>query len=327
MDLRELDDRRPAREGTLMYQRIIVPLDGSALAERALPLAEGLARLTGAPLHLVRVIDPTERGAPRDPDLRAYQIWLEDERIAARNDLERVETASLARQQRVTVEYRFGPAAREILATVRPDDLIVMATHGRGGPARWYLGSVAEEVARQTTVPVLLVRAGHAEAGPAAIRRLVVPLDGSPLAEEAVPTALALAQRLHAPVHLLTVIDTATALPLTLAAATVSAERFAETVAQLFAEAEALLAAPRDRLEAEGVATSTAVLHGSPGPAIVEVVQPGDLIVMTSHGRGGIQRWLLGSVAETLIRQAPVPVLLVRTPPPTPAHPASGAVD
>ena len=146
-----------------MYRRIIVPLDGSALAEQALPQAEGLARLTGAPLHLVRVIDPAGPGTlgtvVLHTDALSMQLLLEEERIAAREYLERIEQDVRDRQHAVTVEYRQGPAAQELLAITQPGDLLVMATHGRGGLTRWFLGSVAEAIVRRASIPVLLVRA------------------------------------------------------------------------------------------------------------------------------------------------------------------------
>jgi nucleotide-binding universal stress UspA family protein len=145
------------------YRRMVVPLDGSALAERALPHAEALVGLTGAPLHLVRVVDPTHLGTPvgalLQTDALAWQLLLEDERIAARDYLERIERNLHDRLSVVTVEYRHGPAAQELVAAAQSGDLLIMTTHGRGGVARWFLGSVAEAVVRHATVPVLLVRA------------------------------------------------------------------------------------------------------------------------------------------------------------------------
>ena len=311
-----------------MFERILVPLDGSEAAEEALPLAEAWAHRTGAPLHLVRVIDPAGLGplgtVMLHTDALAMQLLLEEERIAARAYLERVEQEVRDRQHAVTVEYRQGPAAQELLAITQPGDLLVMATHGRGGLARWFLGSVAETVVRRATVPVCLVRASDIAPRPFAIDRLVVPLDGSPLAEEALPTALSLAKRLQTPIHLITVIDVSGGAPMELAAAAVSARRFEETVTRHFTDAQALLAQPHERLQEEGVVTSVEVRHGVPGAAIVDAVLPGDFIVMTSHGRTGPPRWFLGSVAEAVIRHASVPVLLVRT---TPSAPASSAGD
>ena len=159
-----VDGQLPAEaRGASVYRRIVVPLDGSELAEQALPQAEALAHLTGAPLHLVKVIDPTGQGTLRTvlfhTDALAFQLLLEEERSAARDYLERIERDVRDRQHTVSVEYRQGPAADELLAIMQPGDLLVMATHGRGGLARWFLGSVAEAVVRRASVPVLLVRA------------------------------------------------------------------------------------------------------------------------------------------------------------------------
>jgi nucleotide-binding universal stress UspA family protein len=153
----------PESSDALVYRRIVVPLDGSELAEQALPHAEALARLTGAPLHLVRVIDPTHLGTPLgtllSTDAVALELLLEEERIAAREYLGRIEGDLRDRRHAVTVEYRPGRAADELLAAAQPGDLLVMATHGRSGLGRWFLGSVAEAVIHRSSVPVLLVRA------------------------------------------------------------------------------------------------------------------------------------------------------------------------
>lgn len=145
-----------------MYRRIVVPFDGSEPAERALPEVEGLARLTGAPVHLLRVIDAAALnrfagfGAV---EYTAVTQTLEDERIVAREQIERAERRLAERGVTVTTELRHGGAAREIVAAVGPGDLLVMASHGRGGVARWFLGSVTEEVTRRAPVSVLVVRA------------------------------------------------------------------------------------------------------------------------------------------------------------------------
>ena len=146
-----------------MYQRIVVPLDGSELAERALPKAEELARLAGAPLHLVRVVDVARLGRyglyGLAIEASALELALEDERNAAQDYLERKQRELSERGVSVTVELREGVVTRELLLLMRPGDVVVMASHGRGGLARWFLGSVAEEIVRRSTVPVLLVRA------------------------------------------------------------------------------------------------------------------------------------------------------------------------
>jgi nucleotide-binding universal stress UspA family protein len=147
-----------------MYQRILVPLDGSKLAERVLATAEEFARLMQASLLLVRVVDPTQTAMDGD-DLNGLALGRDaptllrtDAETAAQAYLERMVKRASEQGLSARSELRYGIAAREIVATTQPGDLIVMSTHGRGGMARWFMGSVAEEVARRSTVPVLLVR-------------------------------------------------------------------------------------------------------------------------------------------------------------------------
>ncbi len=164
-----------------MYRRIVVPLDGSELAERALPEAEKLAGLSGAPLHLIRVVDVAAlhrlAGYGAAIEYAAMVQVLEDEQVAARDYLERMERELAGRGLPVTTELRHGMAARELAAATATGDVVVMATHGRGGMARWFLGSVAEEVARRSPVPVLLVRAAPEVTAPGAGERGVVKED------------------------------------------------------------------------------------------------------------------------------------------------------
>lgn len=153
-----------------MYNRIVVPLDGSATAEEALAPAIEFARLTGATLHLVRVVDTTWLsrygivGLPVAAE-SASEI-LEADREDARSYLATMRTRIAATGIPATVEQREGRAADEIRAAVRPGDLLAIATHGRSGIARAALGSVAEDVARHMETPVLLCRA-HAKPTPA----------------------------------------------------------------------------------------------------------------------------------------------------------------
>lgn len=155
-----------------VYARILVPLDGSKLAERALPVAEELAKLMSAPLHLLRVIDPAQF------DLAVYGSYKSalaqstsspfptDEGDAAHAYLERVQARKIEQGLATSSEVKYGVAAQEIMAVAQPGDLIVIGTHGRSGLARWFLGSVAEAVVRRATVPVLVVPVqgvGHRE--------------------------------------------------------------------------------------------------------------------------------------------------------------------
>ena len=155
-----------------MYRRILVPLDGSALAERALPEAEELARLAGASMHLIRVVDLAHvaryGSVGLSMEVAAFELLLADEEIAARGYLERTAHDLQRRGLSATAEVRRGHAASEIVGAATGGDVIVMATHGRGGVTRWFLGSVAEAVVRRSPVPVLLVRGGLPADPPAA---------------------------------------------------------------------------------------------------------------------------------------------------------------
>jgi nucleotide-binding universal stress UspA family protein len=152
----------------IMYTRIVVPLDGSDLAEQALATAEDLARTTGGSMHLIRVVDfPSSSftyvyGSMIESQAIAMQ--LEDERALADSYLQEVARSIESRGIHVTTETRHGVAIQELIDAMQPGDLFVVASHGRSGVARWFLGSVAEEIMRRATVPVLLVRAQSASA-------------------------------------------------------------------------------------------------------------------------------------------------------------------
>ena len=147
-----------------MFARIVVPLDGSELAERALPPAEEMARRFGAPLHLIRVADVTRvRFGANEAALEYAALGgeLTEDEAEARTYLEQSRERLVAAgvPTPVSAEVRRGLADRELLAAIRPGDLIVMVTHGRGGLGRLLIGSVAEPVMRHATVPILLIRA------------------------------------------------------------------------------------------------------------------------------------------------------------------------
>lgn len=148
-----------------MFERIVVALDGSELAEGALSVAAELAGRLGAPLHLVRVADTTWlRFGANEAALEYAALGgeLNEEEQQARAYLEGVRTRLAERGAAVTAEVRRGFAGRELVAVAKPTDLLVMASHGRTGPARLLLGSVAEEVTRRAAAPVLLVRSRSA---------------------------------------------------------------------------------------------------------------------------------------------------------------------
>ena len=304
---------------------VLAPIDGSELALRAMPWAAKLAGPGGA-VVLLRVVPPQPAyaesllalaGQGEEGVARIQAAWD----ATANADLD--EAANALTDTGVTVEREVaaGEADEEISAAAarHKAGFIAMASHGRGAIGRAIFGSVADRVTRETTVPTLVLRA-PSEDGPAeaTIARIVVPLDGSALAERALPVATALAKQLHVPVHVVRVIDPATTLPVTPGVFEPTPMVTADFAEQIWQEAEAEATATVSdaikKLQAEGIAASGGIINGSPFFAISEATQPGDLLVLTSHGRGGVRRWLLGSVAEKLVREAPAPVLLVPAP-------------
>jgi nucleotide-binding universal stress UspA family protein len=304
-----------AGEGGAMVKTILVPLDGSALAERALPYATALARRAGAHVVLVRaILAHTLPGA--DPT---------DAQVALRKRAE-AEIDATAEQVRLAgvdaethVYYDEATAAILDAVQARQADLIVMASHGRTGLGRWIYGSVAERVLRRAPVPVLVVPGAVSGAWPAdRSPRLLVPLDGSAVAEAALAPARALAAELGSEVLLLRVVEP----PAPLAAP--------DYLAASGYDASAELAAAESYLKQVATDWRTAGLHpeivtavGYP-PTLIPIIaheKGADLVVMATHGRSGVARLVLGSVATAVLQRSSVPVLLAG-----PARPTTEAV-
>ncbi len=296
---------------------ILVPLDGSPEAERALPFAETVMDPHGeiVLLRVARSIDAFAEPWPgrqlSDDDLRAIA-----EEVARRSLLAVAERLRRT-VPRVRIMVVFGDPADEIIRVAEAEqvEMIVMTTHGHGAAGRAVFGSVADRVARYGSRPTMLVRATVPLVLP---DRIVIPLDGSALAEQALPMAKILSKRRGWPVHLVRVVDLDEIvreiwqdrhgdlyrLP--------KDEAYEEARKRCEARAAAYLAEHAERLRQEGVQADLAVATGTPAFVLLELVKPGDLVVMTSHGYGGLRRWLIGSVAEKLIREAQSPVLIVR---------------
>jgi len=289
---------------------ILVPLDGSPLSEAALPYAEALARAETAPLRLISVVEPAPVGLTGQPsEVQAHLEQVQRQRLG--QYLTTTADALRARGLQVTVTLGSGDPSSQILAVADAHDaaMIVMATHGRGGAARWLVGSVADKVMRLGTRPVLLVRPPQAGEATRAIRlgRLMVPLDGSPLGEMALPLAERLAAATGATLTLVRAEPWLTAVLAPYGASDDLTEMDAETAAA----AETYLHTVQERLPA-GVHAESLVLRGAPSPTLVDFAQQEhiDLVVMSTHGRGGLRRLVLGSTADRMVR-AGVPTLLV----------------
>ena len=299
---------------------ILVPLDGSELAERALPFAAMMARATGASLHLVTVWEEGERALISSlPDV-AESIFKSGEEHWERYLAGQAESLA-ANGIDVSTDVLLGDAASEIqhlIETTEPS-LLVLATHGRSGIERWRYGSVADKLARDAQVATFILgpKVLETDEREPAIRRVLVPLDGSPVAEAALEPALELADQFDAEVVVARALQWATQ-AMIYGVPDISITRVDE---ELGKAAESYLAKTKAWLKSDRVA-DTPVLRGPPAEALIGLVESRDidLIVMTSHSKGGIRRALLGSVADRLIG-APAPVLLIR-PDKTAADPA-----
>jgi nucleotide-binding universal stress UspA family protein len=288
---------------------ILVPLDGSELAEGALPYAAALGRALGAPLVLLTTWEGTESELGMNFPAMAVEV----EQKAREHYTKYLEDISkkLGKGVSADVEVRAGDAAEQILAAAAERDarLLVIATHGRSGISRWMYGSTAGHLLRSADVPVMAVgpQALQKPAEKAVIKHIMLPLDGSDVSEAAIPAAQKLATTLKAKLSLVRAVRWA-------------AQTYPYTLPDAYIPQvdEELEAGARDYLKRQqealsGVDAEAFVVRGAVADGLLEFVeqQSVDLIVMTTHARTGLARAALGSVADRMI-QAPAPVLLIR---------------
>lgn len=285
-----------------MFNRILVPLDGSPTSERALPIATMVAQATGAHILLVRATGDggLERHDPRE--VRAY-----------------LDAVARRLGDGLSIESRApdaAPAAGILAELDRSQaDLVIMTTHSRAGLTRLVHGSVAEAVLAGSAVPVLLVRMNIpiSSATPRGTRPcLLVPLDGSAFAEAALPPARSLARALDWTILLLRV-----AIPSTTLVTDPEVTRPAiadQLIQEEEAEAERYLIAITQSLHAEGLRIQPRIRVGEAAQAILDESQASgaSLVVMASHGRTGLGRMMRGSVASEVLHRGSLPLLLVR---------------
>jgi nucleotide-binding universal stress UspA family protein len=294
-----------------MYERIMVPLDGSNAAERVLPYAEEMVSKFSSEIALVSVAEPS----PADSDhlFRAYlQTIQEKVRTELRDWGAKPGTP-------VNVEVLVGKPADEILtyAENKNVSLVVMASRGRSGEGPWLLGNIAAKVLRATTKPVLLVRTKAPAEGlqrKGLIKRILVPLDGSKVAEQIVLHAEGLAKVMAAELILFQAYESL--------GRTMSGEGFRvmpekevnEENKRREEEAKAYLEAIAKPFRERGLAVSEAVASGDPAEKILDYAESSavDIITMSTHGRSGIKRWVFGSVTDKVLHAGDMPVLVVR---------------
>jgi nucleotide-binding universal stress UspA family protein len=312
-----------------MFQRILVPLDGSSRAERALPIAARIARSVSGSVLLVRVVNaPIDYGGGLAP-----VPYLSEQVIKSEMDSAAAYLRAVAEQMlkgiNTSTQVLFGMPAQCIkaVATEEHTDLIVLCSHGRTGFARWTLGSVAHTLAHESAVPTLILRDGDLALRPPALPApwpicALVPLDGSALAETALLPASQLVAALAAPatgvLHLAQVVQPVQE---TTTGSQDGAAAHASTY--LTRSAERLLATTRDLQLA--VTWSVLPNHDVAG-ALVHLAEQAaegqqirregssDLIAISTHGRQGLERWVIGSVTDRVLNATRLPMLIVRPP-------------
>jgi nucleotide-binding universal stress UspA family protein len=294
-----------------MDRSIVVALDGSVFAERALPFATAIAEKSGARVVLVR--------AAREDDLVEAHDYLRGLAAPARG------LGGHGERPAVDTVARLGEPAAVLLdeAHRRRAGLLVLATHGRSGLGRWRYGSVADAVLRHADLPLLLVPATVDRGWPTdRAPRLLVPLDGSDFARQALAPARRAAQLTGAEVVLLRVVEPPDSSPFTPAVE----EQLLETAPEVKA-AEAYLDEVAAGLRDGGREVTTRAVAGPAAPTVAAVARDRDvdLIVMATHGRGGLVRAVLGSVATGTLHRTDRPLLLVRPAVSQPAVDEAGA--
>jgi nucleotide-binding universal stress UspA family protein len=313
-----------------MVSSILVPLDGSKFGEHALPYALKIARQTGARLQLAHVhvpLAPVVGEGVIAYDVRVDEELRKNERAYLDKLIPRLAEVAPVPASAVLLE---GEIADELEAHVAGGevDLIVMTTHGRGTLARSWLGSVADQLVRRAPVPVLLIRPHEALRDltqEPSLEHVLIPLDGSPLAEQILEPAMKLAASWAADFTLVRVIK-----PVVLGGY-VLGEKPPEKLGEAMLadltklheaerkEAERYLNALADRLKKKSLRVETRVLiHEQPAVAILDEMKARhiDLVALATHGRSGLPRLFLGSVADKILRGTAVPILVQRPPSP-----------
>jgi nucleotide-binding universal stress UspA family protein len=298
-------------------KRMLVPLDGSFLAEQALPFALAI----GGPEAELTLFQATQDGENVRGLSGRVLVTADD---MTRSQIEAAET-SLAQSKQTWLGDRphvrcataVGDPAEQIVAAAERElvDVIVMASHGHGAIGRWVIGSVADRVVRTSPIPVMIMRPrNEAFLGRVTreISRIVVPFDGSALAAQALPFAQRLALDLQVPVLLIKVTELARNLQTGMFyGMALSPEIYDEILREAQTDDLTEISRAANQLRRAGVEVQELVVDGVIASAIASQTKPTDVIVMTSHGRSGLRRLILGSVAEKLVRQGPVPVILV----------------
>ncbi len=291
-----------------MYEKILVPLDGSKLAEASLPYAEVLARKIGSQITLISVL---LFGSESDEDQyhHLHQFYIQ-------------EMAKTMKEKAIKVKSVIvtGDPAEQIVdyADRGKIDLIIMGTRGRSALKRWVLGSVADKVVSETSCPVALISSKDivaGERGRKILRKALVILDGTAEGEVVIPYVEELASKLHMEVTLLQLVEQAYEYyegARDFSHVPVSKEK----MNSIKAKARRHLRKLANQLEGKGITMTAKVMTASSAETIIKVASKidADLLAMATRGRPGISRWIFSSVRDEIVNIGNTLVLLVKVP-------------
>ncbi len=298
---------------------VLVPLDGSAIAEGVLPYVKIICTAFQATPHLISIADPgLDDAIAARPDTKPLVEQMETH---ASKYLENISADFKSARLMAQRSIKAGNAGEIIVNTAREINasMIAMSTHGRSGVSRMVYGSVADRVIHDAgDRPIFIVRPpapGDKVILPSELKNVVVPLDGSKLGETALPYVIAMAKRMNLTVHLIQVVNTvqlsAWGDPSLTGAPTGVAS--VELIASIEDAAKEYISDTAAALEASGIKVTQKVIIGSPTWQIVSYASKLDdsFVAMTTHGRTGLKRAIMGSVADGVLRESGEPVLMI----------------
>jgi nucleotide-binding universal stress UspA family protein len=285
----------------IRIRKILCPIDFFPASRGAADYAVALAKNYGAQLIFLHVVEPVAVTGYEVPfNLADFTESLVD---ASTEELAKLAKRAEAKGVRVECVTRTGSVDLEIADVIknRKADLVVMGTHGRRGFERWFIGSVTERLLRRTKVPLLTMGNTKGEMAPSAIREILVVTDFSAGTSDAFAYAFSIAKECHSKVTVLHVLDDISA---------DIAGRYREGLIESIRERLAKLVPAGIR---NGVKVTVRVETGLPGKRILSILNSGkyDLLVMNIHGKGMLDRVIIGSTAERVVRGAPIPVLFI----------------
>lgn len=296
-----------------MFEKIVVPLDGSELAELALPYARLLGNAFGSQLDLVTVCEPA---------LKEYSHMAQGyvERIAAEEVVDRIKASRDGKTVTAGISpvVLSGDAASEIIDYTGKTGagLIILVSHGRSGVKAWSLGGTAFKIIQRAYLPILLIRANTTPPGIApegVFRKILVPLDGSERAEAVLPYVKEIAGKFASEVTVLTTVSPGYHVH---AIGGLNYVRVPETLLEgMKSDAGKYLEQACNKLQGQAGSLTCDTTLGEPAEQILKAAgeKAVGLVAMTTHGHSGIERWFLGSVTQKVLERGKTPLLLVKS--------------